>query len=101
MLSTLQYFRHEYEEHVRDKYCSARVCRGLGTYIVIQSECILCGECVRACAFDAVKETRDTFFIEQDYCTKCKACYNVCPTNAIKVVKKEEADELLAAGKRE
>jgi NADH-quinone oxidoreductase subunit F/NADP-reducing hydrogenase subunit HndC len=98
ILSTIKYFRHEYEEHVKEKFCSARVCRGLGVYVVKQDECILCGECVKACAFDAVKETRDTFFIDQDYCTKCKACYTACPPKAIKIFRNlDEAEETLAA----
>jgi len=92
VLSTLKYFRHEYEEHVNEKYCSAKVCRGMGTFIVNHKECILCGQCVTACAFDAVKETRDSYFIDQDYCTKCRACYSVCPTNAIKILRPKEAE---------
>ena len=44
--------------------------------------------CKQACAFDAVKETRRSFFIDRDYCTKCKACYNVCPVKAVKIVRK-------------
>jgi len=50
-------------------------------------ECIRCGLCKEACAFDAVKETRDAFFIDRQYCTKCKACYQVCPVNAVKIWK--------------
>jgi NADH:ubiquinone oxidoreductase subunit F (NADH-binding) len=96
VLSTLRYFRDEYEEHVKEKYCRAKVCRGQGTYVINQEECILCGLCVKACAYDAVKETRDTYFIEQDYCTKCKACYTVCPTDAVKILKKLEAEDDLA-----
>ncbi len=85
VLSTLKYFRQEYEEHVNDKYCSAGVCKGLGVYVVDHDQCILCGLCVDACAFDAVKETRDSYFIDLDYCTRCKACLGVCQPKAIKV----------------
>jgi NADH-quinone oxidoreductase subunit F/NADP-reducing hydrogenase subunit HndC len=89
VLTTIKYFRDEYEEHIHDKYCRAGVCSGLGMLMIEQSECILCGMCKQACAFDAVKETRRSFFIDQDYCTKCKACYLACPTNAVKIKKKE------------
>ncbi|MEK6693139.1 MAG: NADH-ubiquinone oxidoreductase-F iron-sulfur binding region domain-containing protein, partial [Nitrospirota bacterium] len=75
VLSTIRYFREEYEEHIYDKYCRAKVCKGLGVFRIEQSECFLCGLCEKACPYDAVKVTRDSYFIDQDYCTKCKACY--------------------------
>jgi NADH:ubiquinone oxidoreductase subunit F (NADH-binding)/CBS domain-containing protein/(2Fe-2S) ferredoxin len=87
VLTTIKYFREEYEEHIYDKYCRSKVCN-LGTFVIVQEECILCGLCKQACAFDAVKETRRSFFIDRDYCTKCKACYNVCPVKAVKIVRK-------------
>jgi CBS domain-containing protein/NAD-dependent dihydropyrimidine dehydrogenase PreA subunit len=87
VLTTIKYFREEYEEHIYDKYCRAKACN-LGILVIVQDECILCGLCKQACAFDAVKETRRSFFIDRDYCTKCKACYNVCPVNAVKIIRK-------------
>ena len=93
VLTTIRYFRHEYEEHIRDKYCQAKACSGLGVFRIEHDECFLCGLCKQACAFDAVKETKDSFFIDQDYCTKCKACYNACPIGAVKVEKKRKTPE--------
>ena len=90
VLSTLKYFREEYEEHVRDKFCRAKACKGLGTYKIIDEKCTLCGQCMKACAFDAVKETRTSYFIDTDYCTKCKACYDVCPEKAIVILKQKD-----------
>jgi NADH:ubiquinone oxidoreductase subunit F (NADH-binding)/CBS domain-containing protein/(2Fe-2S) ferredoxin/NAD-dependent dihydropyrimidine dehydrogenase PreA subunit len=87
VLTTIKYFREEYEEHIYDKYCGAKVCN-LGIFVIDQNECILCGLCKQACAFDAVKETRRRFFIDRDYCRKCKACYYACPVSAVKVLKK-------------
>jgi NADH-quinone oxidoreductase subunit F/NADP-reducing hydrogenase subunit HndC len=87
VLTTIKYFREEYEEHIHDKYCRAKECSGLGMYRIENIECILCGLCKEACAFGAVRELRNKFFIDQDYCTKCKACYSVCPTDAVKVEK--------------
>ncbi|MBF0556189.1 MAG: SLBB domain-containing protein [Nitrospirae bacterium] len=87
ILSTLKYFREEYEEHVHDKFCRARVCSGLGTFTIEHSECFLCGLCKQACAFGAVKETRRSFFIDQDLCKKCKACFTACPIGAVKIGK--------------
>jgi NADH:ubiquinone oxidoreductase subunit F (NADH-binding)/(2Fe-2S) ferredoxin/NAD-dependent dihydropyrimidine dehydrogenase PreA subunit len=93
VLTTIRYFRNEYEEHIRDKYCSAKACSGLGVFRIEHDECFLCGLCKQACAFDAVKETKDSFFIDQDYCTKCKACYSACPIGAVKVEKKRKTPE--------
>lgn len=86
VLTTIKYFREEYEEHVRDKYCRAKVCN-LGTFMIEQEECILCGLCKHACAFGAVKELRRNFHIDQDLCRKCKACYLACPVGAVKIKK--------------
>ncbi|MBF0458368.1 MAG: SLBB domain-containing protein [Nitrospirae bacterium] len=87
ILSTLKYFREEYEEHVHDKYCRAKVCSGLGSFTIEHSECFLCGLCKQACAFHAVKETRRSYFIDQSMCTKCKACFMACPIGAVKIGK--------------
>ncbi len=86
VLTTIRYFREEYEEHVYEKYCRAKVCN-IGLFFIDHKECILCGLCKQVCAFDAIKETRKKFFIDRDYCTKCKACYSVCPVNAVKITK--------------
>ncbi len=87
VLTTIKYFREEYEEHIYDKYCRAAACSGLGKFRIENPECILCGLCVEACAFGAIRETKKSFYIDQDYCEKCKACVSVCPTEAIKVEK--------------
>jgi NADH-quinone oxidoreductase subunit F/NADP-reducing hydrogenase subunit HndC len=88
VLTTLRYFREEYEEHIEQKYCRAKVCSGLGMYRIDVTECFLCGLCKDACAFGAVRELRDKYFIDEDYCTKCKACYTACPIDAVKIEKR-------------
>lgn len=85
VLTTIKYFREEYEEHIKDKFCRARACTGLGVYRIDMSECFLCGQCKRACAYDAVRDTKDTYYIDKDYCTKCRACYLACPIGAVKI----------------
>ncbi|HXX58850.1 MAG TPA: NADH-ubiquinone oxidoreductase-F iron-sulfur binding region domain-containing protein, partial [Thermodesulfovibrionales bacterium] len=95
VLSTIKYFRDEYEEHIYGKFCRANVCRGMGVFAINTAECFSCGLCKQACAFGAVKETREHYFIDQDSCTKCKACFLACPIGAVKmrkqsVVKLEE-----------
>jgi NADH-quinone oxidoreductase subunit F/NADP-reducing hydrogenase subunit HndC len=101
VLSTIKYFRQEYEEHIYDKYCRAKVCSGIGVYTIDTEECFLCGLCKEACAFDAIKEGKDKFFIDQDYCTKCKACYIACPINAVKIDKQKKASVPMNSIKRE
>jgi NADH-quinone oxidoreductase subunit F/NADP-reducing hydrogenase subunit HndC len=96
VLTTIKYFREEYEEHIKDKYCRAKVCSGLGVYTIEHSECFLCGLCKEACAFGAVKELRNKYFIDQDCCTKCKACYTACPIGAVKVEKQLKVRSLPA-----
>jgi len=87
VLTTIKYFREEYEEHIYDKYCRAKACSGLGMFRIDHDECFLCGLCKESCAFGAVRETRKKFFIDEDYCTKCKACYTACPISAVKIEK--------------
>ncbi len=91
ILSTLKYFRDEFEEHVYDNYCRANVCKGTGVYLINQTECIRCGLCKEVCAYEAVKEGRDKYTIEREYCQKCKACYTACPVGAIKIRKQSLA----------
>ncbi len=86
VLTTLKYFLNEYEEHVKDKYCRANVCNKLGIFFIENFECIRCGLCKEACAFEAVTETKDLYSIDRTYCTKCKACYYACPVGAVKIM---------------
>ncbi|MFO0751859.1 MAG: NADH-ubiquinone oxidoreductase-F iron-sulfur binding region domain-containing protein [Thermodesulfovibrionales bacterium] len=62
--------------------------RAPGSFSINQALCFRCGLCKEACAFDAVKETRDRYFIDRDYCTQCKACVQACPVGAVKVRKR-------------
>ncbi len=89
VLTTIKYFREEYEEHIHNKFCRSKQCSGLGVYSIDNDECFLCGLCKEACAFGAVREFRNRYFIDQDYCTKCKACYTACPIDAVKIEKQK------------
>lgn len=86
VLSTLHYFRHEYEAHVRDKKCPAGVCQALLQYLVIPEACKKCGICANKCpvnCIDGVKG-KEVYVIRQEDCIKCGACMAVCPFKAIK-----------------
>jgi len=87
VLSTIKYFREEYEEHVYENYCRANACSGMGAFVIDQTECIKCGLCKEACAFNAVNETRTTFTIDRKACTQCKACFTACPVEAVHIRK--------------
>lgn len=83
VLSTLRFFRHEYEEHVKEERCRAGVCRKLLRY-EIGHDCIGCGLCKRKCPVQCISgETRKLHFIDSEACIKCGACYSACPVKAI------------------
>ena len=86
VLTTIKYFREEYEEHIRDKYCRAKVCTGLGLLSINTEICYQCMRCMDTCPVEAIKESREGgFYIDQVLCQRCKACYMVCPLGAIEI----------------
>jgi len=84
VLSTIRYFRGEYEAHIRQKACPARACTALGVY-VIGADCVMCGLCKLSCREGAVIETRDGYHIEPVRCSRCGTCLAVCPTGCIRI----------------
>lgn len=84
VLSTLRYFRDEYEAHVYHKRCPAKVCKALIVYRVIPEKCTGCQRCVRACPVGAISGPRaQPHNLDQSICIKCGACYEVCRFDAI------------------
>ncbi len=85
VLSTIKYFRDEYEAHIYDKRCPAGHCQQLLVYEVIPSKCIGCGMCKRVCPADAITgEKKQPHHIDPDKCIKCGACVETCKFGAIK-----------------
>jgi NADH:ubiquinone oxidoreductase subunit F (NADH-binding)/(2Fe-2S) ferredoxin/Pyruvate/2-oxoacid:ferredoxin oxidoreductase delta subunit len=85
ILSTLRYFRSEYEAHVHEKRCPAGVCKNLITYTVLEEACTGCTVCARVCpTAAALGEKKKPHWIEQDKCIKCGACFDVCKFKAIR-----------------
>ncbi|MBD3854424.1 MAG: 4Fe-4S binding protein, partial [Acidobacteria bacterium] len=91
VLSTLRYFRSEYEAHIRDKACPAGICRDLTAFEIIEEGCDGCHVCFKACPVDAIEGVvKELHFIHQDACISCGACLDVCPTNTIRTFPKIE-----------
>lgn len=86
VLSTLRYFRDEYEAHIKDKKCPAKVCKDLITYSINQEACRGCLVCKKLCPQGAITgERKEPHRINQDKCTKCGICLENCKFGAIRV----------------
>ncbi|MBI5656705.1 MAG: NADH-quinone oxidoreductase subunit NuoF [Geobacter sp.] len=84
ILSTIKYFRHEYEAHILDKRCPSNCCKELLLWQVVEEKCVKCGACLKACPVDAIKwEKGQVAELIKEKCTKCKSCYDACRFMAI------------------
>ncbi len=84
VLSTLRYFRHEYEAHIFEKRCPAGVCSSLLQYYIDEELCRGCGACARACPANAITgERKKTHNINPAACIKCGNCVNTCKFGAV------------------
>jgi NADH:ubiquinone oxidoreductase subunit F (NADH-binding) len=87
VISTLKHFRQEYEAHIYEKRCPARVCRALIDYKIIPGVCTGCTVCARNCPVEAISgERRQLHVIDSDTCIRCGICMQVCNFNAIEVL---------------
>jgi NADH-quinone oxidoreductase subunit F len=101
VLSTLRYFRDEYEAHINEHRCPAGICPALTTMRIDQEACTSCGLCLKACPVGAVYESapaqgseggaKPDYHIEGDPCTACGSCREACRFDAIQAIKREEA----------
>jgi NADH:ubiquinone oxidoreductase subunit F (NADH-binding)/(2Fe-2S) ferredoxin/Pyruvate/2-oxoacid:ferredoxin oxidoreductase delta subunit len=88
VLTTLRYFRPEYEAHIREKSCPALVCKDLLVYYIEPEKCVGCFLCKKGCPVEAISgERKKIHVIDQGVCIKCGACFEICPPK-IKAVSK-------------
>jgi len=80
VLTTIKYFRNEYEAHSIGKQCPSKVCKALISYRISPDKCIGCQRCLKACPTTAITgEKKKTHIINQSKCIKCGICFEVCP----------------------
>jgi len=96
VLSTIRHFRNEYEAHIKDKRCPARVCKELMNYSIDPEKCEGCGLCAKSCPADCITKTTDSIYsIRTEACLKCGSCLWACPEKFSAVVTTSEG---VAAG---
>jgi len=84
VLSTLEYFEKEYEEHVKKKKCRAGVCKELITFTINPKKCTGCLRCRKVCPTGAIKgKKKEVHTIDQEKCEKCGICFEVCEYKAV------------------
>ena len=86
VLTTIKYFRDEYEAHIYEKKCPAKKCQALITYEIIPEKCPGCGLCTKYCPSDAISgEKKKPYVIDNEKCIRCGLCMNVCRLEAVSV----------------
>lgn len=84
VLSTMKYFREEYENHVFNKRCATGSCKALAKYSIISDKCIGCTACARVCPVSCISgKVKEVHVIDQDKCIGCGACFNACKFSAV------------------
>jgi NADH-quinone oxidoreductase subunit F len=83
-ISTIRYFRDEYDAHILERHCPAKECRGLFRYEIDAEACKACGICLKDCPVEAITgEKKVPHVINQEKCTLCGACWEKCPFAAV------------------
>jgi NADH-quinone oxidoreductase subunit F len=84
VLSTIKYFRDEYEAHLNDKTCPAGICPKLTSFFIVKDKCKACDLCKKSCPVSAISgEKNKPYVISKKLCVNCGSCRNACPFGAI------------------
>ena len=93
VLTTVKYFRDEYEAHIKDKACPAKKCTALIEYRIVADKCKGCSLCSRKCPVDAISGVvKSPFSIDSDKCVRCSQCFDSCRFGAIEIISGEERE---------
>jgi len=87
VLTTIDYFRDEYDAHIKEKRCPAAACDALVHFSIIAKKCPGCGMCVKACPSQAITSMgkKQPVVLDDAKCMKCRTCYDVCKMGAVKI----------------
>jgi NAD-dependent dihydropyrimidine dehydrogenase PreA subunit len=86
VLTTIRYFRHEYEAHIREKRCPGGVCKSLIRYLILEDKCTGCQACAKNCPVNCIAgERKKLHVIDQERCIKCGMCKSVCRFDAVRI----------------
>ena len=81
VLTTIRYFREEYEAHIYEQRCPAGTCKDFVSYFISPDLCVGCLLCLKNCSSKAITGAlKQVHIIDQDLCTRCDVCYQVCPS---------------------
>jgi len=87
VMSTIKYFKNEYEAHIKEKKCPAGVCKALIRYEILADKCTGCGACLKSCPQEAISgEKKKVHKITQEKCIKCGICMDTCKFEAIRIL---------------
>jgi NADH-quinone oxidoreductase subunit F len=86
VLTTIKYFRHEYEAHINDKICPAKKCKALISYEIVADKCKSCSKCAKGCPTEAITGAKkEPYVIDKEKCIRCGLCVSACKFNAVEV----------------
>jgi NADH:ubiquinone oxidoreductase subunit F (NADH-binding)/(2Fe-2S) ferredoxin len=94
-LTTIKYFRDEYESHIKEQWCKTGVCKELCTFYIDEGKCKACGLCKKVCPQKAVSgEKKVPHHIDQSLCVQCRSCYEVCKFDSVQIGPRGMREEL-------